>query len=414
MEKLHRHLESVTERQMEMYERGSTRLIDQVEHWTLQRREAVLLHAARKRGLHRVGPFPVPNAATSAANAKTAIFMQLTLESLLHSQFAEEPWTMSETTADMFNCPPKDTLKKDGFVVQVKFDKQDENRMWYTAWGSIYYRNLEGDWVKTQGKANALGLYYEADGEKKYYVQFGDEAAKYGTSRSWEVSYRTETFTYPFNSGCGAAGPTEPIPGGQPTPPATPDSPGLPFAATTFGRRHLATSDGGASEPKRYCPHPDTVSCDSHRGGEGQCTLSGTTGRSPGLLLHPPPAPRLQAADEADPAQTEAAAPSDPGRPKATASGAGASPSHRDTVGPLFLCLSGGANSLKCLRFRCKKYKASLFDSMSTTFFWTGPEGKERVGEARVLVTFSGAQQKQDFMEKVSLPPGVRASQAVM
>lgn len=72
--------------------------------------------------------------------------------------------------------------------------------------------------------------------------------------------------------------------------------------------------------------------------------------------------------------------------------------------------LKGGANQLKCLRYRIKKQHCGLYLCISSTWHWTGDTGTERQGRARILLVFPGAEQAQQFLQTVSLPRGVQVS----
>ncbi|AEP82744.1 unnamed protein product [Canis familiaris papillomavirus 10] len=69
--------------------------------------------------------------------------------------------------------------------------------------------------------------------------------------------------------------------------------------------------------------------------------------------------------------------------------------------------LCGPPNTLKCYRYRLQHHHAHKFLYASTTWYWTGP-GSDRIGSARILLTFANSQQQTDFFRTVRLPPSVR------
>ncbi|QUP08145.1 E2 [Martes foina papillomavirus 1] len=80
---------------------------------------------------------------------------------------------------------------------------------------------------------------------------------------------------------------------------------------------------------------------------------------------------------------------------------------------PCLAVLRGPCNVLKCFRFRTKRSHRSLFQSISTTWYWTGDEGSERVGEARLLLRFSDLDQRRCFFANVRLPGGVGVAEGL-
>nr|UYL89592.1 E2 protein [Canine papillomavirus] len=70
------------------------------------------------------------------------------------------------------------------------------------------------------------------------------------------------------------------------------------------------------------------------------------------------------------------------------------------------VALAGPCNTLKCFRYRVKQQHRGLFCNISTTWYWAG-EGSDRIGDARILVTFSNNTQRAGFLERVRLPASV-------
>ncbi|AEM05819.1 E2 [Peromyscus papillomavirus 1] len=187
MESLVSRLSVVQEELMCMYERGEDTLESQVLHWSLIRKEQVLLHAARQHGLNKIGLQVVPPLGVTQTNAKNAIEMHLRLQSLANTPHAKEPWTLSETSREMYMSAPEQTFKKGGCTVHVYYDGNKENAMQYVKWRFIYWLDDKGVWQRSTSFSDHTGIYYEPGGRKTYYVTFAQDAARYSTSSLWEV-----------------------------------------------------------------------------------------------------------------------------------------------------------------------------------------------------------------------------------
>ena len=85
MENLSERFNALQDQLMNIYEAAEHTLETQIAHWTLLRREAVLLYYARQKGITRLGYQPVPTLAVSEAKAKEAIGIMLQLQSLQKS-----------------------------------------------------------------------------------------------------------------------------------------------------------------------------------------------------------------------------------------------------------------------------------------------------------------------------------------
>lgn len=177
---------------MVIYEEGDETLETQVKHWALIRKEQVLLHAARQQGLSRIGLQPVPALQVTQVNARQAIEMHLLLQSLALSPFAREPWTLSETSREMFKAPPVNTFKKGGETVHVIFDGDKDNTMQYQKWIKVYYTDDTGKWQRVGSNVDHTGIFFDRGGEREYYVKFDVEAKRYSTSGLWEVHDGTQ------------------------------------------------------------------------------------------------------------------------------------------------------------------------------------------------------------------------------
>ncbi|ACI46051.1 E2 [Felis domesticus papillomavirus 2] len=522
MEKLASRLDAVQEELLTLYETGSNTLDSQIRHWSLIRQENVLLHFARRQGIMRLGMQAVPHLSVSQDKAKQAIEMMLLLTNLQHTPYADEEWTLCDTSREALLAPPANCLKKGAVPVTVWFDGDKDNACQHTAWKQVYYQ--DGDsWTKTDGGADYTGLFYREDGYKHYYHTFAEDARTYGTTGVYDVEYGNELISPPIvtsstsdgfaaadsdwpNSGPFELGPT--IETGPPSPPSPP--PKRPRAATTppppppeavceststVPATSLETPPvfrrGGFSADPCVSAEPASrgrgsrgrgggrggggrrVSVGSRRRGAAarQIALPTSTtspsagggcvayGQRPGDWADPyvpgpsggrgpfawscgpsentqipciPPAPCCESGGWCpglaghypldrrglDPGAAPETQPG-PGLPAQAARGVCEVPD--GSVGglgnllcgpghPVVTVLKGGANQLKCLRYRIKKQHAGLYLCISSTWHWTGDLGAERQGRARILVVFPGPAQANAFMRTVSLPKGVHMS----
>lgn len=361
MEKLSRALESVQEDLLILYEKDSTELRDQIDHWRHNRREQVLLYVAKKNGVMRLGMTPVPPLAASHQRAKDAIEQGLLLESLAESPYAGEEWTLQDTSRERVLAPPAYCFKKRGLQIDVRFGGETDNVSRYVLWQDIYHQNATDAWVKTSGKMDKYGLYYVDDlGMKVYYVDFIKEAQKYSRTHKYEVLTvpAVSTSTSPA-AGRGdyssSSSPWEksstPAKRRRKTPTHRP--------LTTRGSRgRRGPRELGLPQDSRPTPpSPEEV------GGSHETVATGGGGRLGRLLL--------------------------------------------DARDPPVLVLTGDPNSLKCLRYRLKSKYFSLFDAVSTTFKWTGQKGSEKWGPGRMMLAFRDEKQRQNFVDHVHLPKTV-------
>lgn len=196
METLVARLNALQEHQLELYEADSNDIKDQIDHWNTLRKEYVLHHFARKNSMTRLGLQTVMSLQASQEKAKEAIQMVLLLQSLEKTDYGKEPWTLTETSLEMYYCPPKYCFKKRGTTVQVTFDGDPQNTMHYTSWADIYYETDDG-WTKTVGLVDYLGCYYCEAGARVYYVNFDEEAKRFSKNHEWQVRYKSCVFSSP-------------------------------------------------------------------------------------------------------------------------------------------------------------------------------------------------------------------------
>nr|AXZ95685.1 E2 [Rattus norvegicus papillomavirus 2] len=254
MESLCSRLSAVQEELMCIYEEGDSALSTQVRHWQLIRQEQVLLHAARQQGHTRIGMQAVPSLAATQANAKAAIEMHLLLQSLLQSPYSKEPWTLSDTSRDMYLAAPCHTLKKSGQTVEVMFDGNQDNSMHYTKWRQVFYTDERGVWKRVSSFCDVTGIFFEKNGHREYYVRFEKEAMRFSVTGTWEAVDEGKIYTsvVPVASST----PTPGLPGRHPV-----SVDGVPAAGHTRtdwdSIRHSLFSSGGgkgAGEEEKVYP----------------------------------------------------------------------------------------------------------------------------------------------------------------
>lgn len=240
-----------------IYEEGDSNLSTQVRHWQLIRQEQVLLHAARQQGHTRIGMQAVPPLAASQANAKAAIEMHLLLQSLLQSPFAKEPWTLSDTSRDMYLAVPMHTLKKSGQTVEVCFDGDQDNSMHYTKWRQVFYTDDRGVWKRVASHCDVTGIFFEKNGHREYYVRFEKEAMRFSVTGTWEAV--DEGKIYSSVVPVASSTPTPGLPGGHQVPVDGVSATGHTREDWDPVRHSLFSTEGGggAGEEEKIYPRPD-------------------------------------------------------------------------------------------------------------------------------------------------------------
>ncbi|AFS89105.1 E2 [Equus caballus papillomavirus 4] len=425
MAKLLSHLDALSERQMTLLEKGSTSLACHLEYWGLQRRENMVMYAARQKGMCRVGHIPFPSMVSCAAKAREAIEMELQLASLLQTEFGNQPWTLAETSYELFKTKPRDTFKRGGYLAEVFFDGVPENAMWYPGWRAIIYEGADGEWHLGPGECDAQGLYFVRDGEKHYYTLFGDDAARFGTTGTWKVRCQDETYQYPSVSSTtdgdpedapdGAAGgpAASPRPAAGPAEPGSPvtgNAPAVPEEQPHLGGRRVASPGRRVHPPTRYQPTEYPSSLLGALGSPPLQTGPGWRGLGGVEPAASPGSPARQASPDSSPQP-----PPPQALPRAAESGPGGAavlgnrgPAVED--GHVYLMLTGSAAKLKTWRWRLHKHHRRYFGRISSTFWWTtGSRNTGKCVDARVIITFRGSAMRETFLHRVSVPPGVTA-----
>ena len=360
----------------DLIEAGSTDLDSNIQYYDLLRKTHVLEYYCKKEGYSNLGLHHIPASRVSEHNAKTAIHMGLVLRSLAKSAYAAEPWSLQDTSSDLFASPPKNCFKKGGYEVTVWFDDDKDNAFPYINWSYIYYQDSEDKWHKTEGKVDYDGLYYiEHDGSKSYFLLFYEDSVRYSKNNVWSVHYKNEHIYLPVTSASRRAGhgsppqtsshatrdtSPNPPPHRRRSPQATESSSGSSQRQqqSTIGRRRRREGESTTSKRRRRLgggsgvPSPDEVGR-SHR----SVTRTNLT--------------RLELL------QAEA----------------------RD---PVLILLRGSANQLKCWRYRCHPKCGSV--TFSTVFKWVSD--KSEYPEGRMLLAFGSVGERDSFLQKHTLPKG--------
>lgn len=382
MEKLRDRYDSVQDALLNLYENATNDLETQIQYWDLTRQEHIILYYARQQGLKRLGLHPVPSLATSEHKAKDAIKMTLYLRSLQESPFGNEPWSLTETSLELFNTPPSNCFKKDGYTVDVLYDRDPEKLFPYTGWHHIYFQGEDNLWHKTQGQVDYYGLYYYDDfGDKVYYIKFDEKAKTLSVTGEWEVKFQNKTISPSVTSSSTSTWKSASSPG--------PSS-----------SRHSETREESyrrlQEEPESGLGTTKTATAVRYTRGRRQ--------REPGTPRGTP-AKRRRAAT---PDSTRSAVPS-PEQVGSSHRSVGREYSSRlerlqaEAWDPPVLIVKGGANTLKCWRYRFKTRNSKLFLYATTVFKWVDLDN-----DSRILLAFKDENQRTLFVNTVTLPKGTQ------
>nr|ALJ33039.1 early protein E2 [Human papillomavirus type 54] len=365
METLATRLDVCQERLLDLYEKDSNKLEDQIEHWKCIRLECALQYKAREMGYKVLQHQALPALAVSKGKGRKAIELQLALETLQKTVYSTEPWTLQDTCLERWNAPPTGCLKRRGQTVDVIFDGHQDNTMQYVMWGYIYYQNCDGEgWTKVCSNIDAMGIYYMDAEHKVYYVDFKKEASKYGEYGQWEVRMGSSIIFSPASvssteealsiSSTGTAEHTRPA---NSTPRTDNSTKAIPCTPPPRKRARVYSTD--------QQPHStsDPVGCDNDR------HISDDNNKNQG---------------------------------RHTSSG--------DTT-PI-VHFKGEPNTLKCFRQRIQKYK-HLFELASSTWHWACVPGTTK-NRGIVTLTYSSVEQRQQFLLNVRIPPSISMSLGVM
>lgn len=394
-------LTSYIEKEMDLIELDSHQLSDHVTYWETVRKQETLKYAAREQGLHRLGMHVVPPCSVSATRAKQAIQMQILCSSLMQTRWANEPWTLADTSWERFTTPPKEFLKKQARVVEVIFDKDPSNRVWYTVWDACYYVT-DYCWVKTRCSADSTGCYYfDMSGDRVYYHYFEKDAQQFSRTGVWEVLTENcliSSSTHPGDVEVDGIPPDLAVRGRRPGEPQDPSTgvhsadraqPSSPVCSTTSSHSDGESRSGlrqrGYLSPGRA---RDSGLRPSRRGSSGSL--------SPGLADVPSGREEEVPVDSSDQARS-----------------AHSEEQLLTAQQQPCLIVTGSVNQVKCFRHRCKSYHRRKYCNATTTVQIVG-QGKERKGKALMLLTYTSSEQRDIFMETVSIPRGMQLQKMTM
>ena len=353
---------------MELYEAGEKTLSAQIEHWKIIRKQYVLMYYARKEGFRNLGLQPLPTLVTSEYKAKEAIQQYLLLQSLQKSPFKNEEWTLSDTSAELTLTAPRNTFKKSPYIVDVWFDNNSSNSFPYTNWNRIYYQDDKEMWHVAEGRADINGLYFiDNSNDRNYFTLFAPDVERFSTTGQWTVHFKHET----ISSVTSSQGPSSTI---------------SVQGSVTSSRDAIASkkSSNRGDKGQEGSPSSTTPSSPLRTRRRRREQGESPTGRRP---------KRLREIDSGVPA-------SEVGRGSHTVPRGGLTRTQRLTAearDPPVIIVKGGANNLKCWRYRHRN--STLCDKMSTVFKWAGSS----LGN-RMLISFVSVEQRSLFLKHIHFP----------
>lgn len=363
-----------------------------------------LKYVARKRGLHRLGMHVMPTTCISAHKARQAIQMQLLCSSLCQTRWANDPWTLTDTSWERFETPPKDCFKKDAKVVEVIFDGDRSNIVWYTIWNVCYFLTENG-WFKTRCFADSTGCYYtDMYSQKVYYQLFGQDAVQFSKTGTWEVLTEPSVIsssTHPDDVDCFDGIPPDFLlrrHSGEYS--ASTGPPPADVAEPVSPSRNSSSShaDGDSRSGLRG---PSLLSSGGSRNNSHSPSRPGPSGCIPNCLAELPPGGQEEVpADSTNSSEsTHLQVEED----------------HQLLKGSEELCLlvRGTVNKVKCFRHRCKTIHRHRYCEVTTTLQIVG-EGSARKGQAMMLFTYTDRQQRENFLSSVTFPPGMNVKRVTM
>lgn len=367
METLANRLDACQDKMLELYEKDSDKLEDQITHWHLLRVENALLYKARECGLTHIGHQVVPPLSVTKAKARNAIEVHVALQQLQESAYAHEPWTLRDTSREMWDTAPKGCWKKRGLTVEVRYDGDESKAMCYVQWRELYVQNYSDDrWVKVPGKVSYEGLYYTHENMNIYYVNFKDDACVYGETGKWEVHVGGKVIHHdafdPVSSTREISTPG-PVCTSNTTPASTQAQVGA-SEGPEQKRQRLEAVDG-QHQQQRQGSKDSTQKAAERAGGpvdSDRTRLCDTRSAHP--VRHP----------------------SDP------------------DCAPV-IHLRGDPNSLKCFRYRLHHGKRKLYSRSSSTWRWSCESENQA---AFVTLWYTSDTQRTEFLNVVKVPPGIQ------
>lgn len=377
METLADRLDACQEKLIDLYEKDSNKLEDQLWHWHYTRLEYAMLFKAREAGLTHIGHQVVPPLNVTKEKARQAIAVHLSLQSLSNSVYKYEPWTLQDTSLDMWTASPKGCWKKHGQPIRVKFDGEDDKEMEYVNWGYIYICASDDTWHKVPGQISNKGLYYELQGCKYYYVDFTKEAKHYGAKNIWEVHVGGSIIYH----ACESVSSTQ-----EGVSEVSPAATGVPLSchhttAPTPTSTGLCTTE---TAPQVQAPPTKRQRLGGDGGQQPDSTQDG----------------RVRPVDNHKPRTNNNC--NNPKRPGEQSNSDGAPVLH----------LKGESNRLKCFRYRLQQAVPDLFEKASSTWKWTCGGSDEKA--SYVTLWYKSTEQRNQFLARVTIPKNIVATQGIM
>ncbi|AKE50899.1 E2 [Trichechus manatus latirostris papillomavirus 3] len=446
METLLKRLGVVQDEMMDLFELDSDLLRKQIDYWKCIKMENLIFYYARKNNITRLGYNVVPTLAVAENKAKESIELLVVLDSLRNSPYAQESWTLRDTSRERWLLPPRHCLKKGAIPIDVRYDGEKDNVMSYTGWAFIYYQNYEDVWQKVQGHVDYDGAYYFDGGHKCYYIYFDADAQRYSKTKQWEVHYKHEVFSpvTPVTSSTPddllpeteAHCPITSTPGREQSPerPAGPataytvtysptPAAGAPTSTTpTTCQKWRTQEEEDPKGKRRRCdeeegPWDQRPDCDSECRGTADPDSDFEPERRPGCKSQRLGTGKTKGRGTARGQRGRGAA-------RCITAGGGDVDSRRVGVTSGFpdrpasdglsrgvpipiLLIAGGANQLKCLRYRWRRKPRPLFTEISCTWTWA-TRGEDAGG--RLLLSFDSEHTRTEFLQTVHLPSGVTAA----
>lgn len=378
-EDLRERLDAIQTQLMNLYESSPTDLQSQIKHYQLLRKECAIQYYAKKEGYNNLGLQHLPPTRVSEHNSKQAIKMSILLESLAKSPYANEEWTLTETSADRLLSPPRNCFKKQSFEVEVWFDQNPNNAFPYINWEWIYYQDENDEWHKVKGRTDYNGLYFvEVDGTVSYFLLFEKDANRYGQTGMWTVNVKNKQILPPSVGSSARRSVSESQSNGT-------QSPFNTQTEETVGGRQIPQEAAGPSStttsPKRGQRR--------RRGGEGEQTTNKRRRRAEGR------------GGTADITAEEV------GQSHRSVPAAGLTRVERlkaEARDPPLVLIKGCANKLKCWRYRCEQKCPKPYSYMTSVFKWITND--VTLADSRLLVAFHDSAERAKFLASVSLPKG--------
>nr|AJA71480.1 E2 protein [Phodopus sungorus papillomavirus 1]QWC92936.1 E2 [Phodopus sungorus papillomavirus 1]QWC92942.1 E2 [Phodopus sungorus papillomavirus 1]QWC92948.1 E2 [Phodopus sungorus papillomavirus 1]CDX10177.1 E2 protein [Phodopus sungorus papillomavirus 1] len=398
MPTLTERFDAVQDQILSLIERGSTRLADHVVYWDLVRKEGVLQYYARRQNMTRLGLLPLPSQLGAEHKAKKAIQMGLLLRSLAESPFANETWTVTDTSVEVYEqTDPEKTFKKNGQTIEVWYDNDPENSVAYTLWRYIYKQDENGQWHKLEGRVDYAGLYYiDPSGMRVYYEDFFEDADRYGHSSTWTVK-GDKDISAPVTSSDKSwrAQEEQPKTKRRRDNPTT-STPEWDYPETSEQEERPQTStDTPRVKRQRQADSP------SGRRGRPWSESTPRNGRGGREQREPSP--------DTSPINGGGLSYDQIGSSHTTVPRRGIGRGQRlllEARDPPVILITGPANSLKCWRNRVRRRPVRLFDRISTCFSWVTEGSGDGAGTQRLLIAFKDETQRELFLKTVPLPRG--------